>query len=89
MIRRAACSGPVRRARLARDVLHDRDGTLTYERDGHRMGAHAVARDAADGMGGGEAHGGRSLKRALGSRGYAVWPSALSLSQIRKQRAWN
>jgi hypothetical protein len=37
MIRRAACSGPVRRARLARDVLHDRDGALAYERDGHRV----------------------------------------------------
>ena len=34
-------------------------------------------------------HDGTSLKRALGSRGYAVCPSALSLSQIRKQRAWN
>ena len=37
---------------LARDVLHDRDGTLAHERDGHRMGAHAVARDAAGGVGG-------------------------------------
>ena len=42
----------VRRARLARDVLHDRDGALADERDGHRMGAHAVARDAAGGVGG-------------------------------------
>ena len=31
---------------LARDVLHDRDGTLADERDRHRLGAHAVARDA-------------------------------------------
>ena len=41
-----------RRARLARDVLHDRDGALADERDGHRVGAHAVARDAAGGVGG-------------------------------------
>jgi hypothetical protein len=27
-------------ARLARDLLHDRDGALAYERDGHRVGAH-------------------------------------------------
>jgi hypothetical protein len=37
---------------LARDVLHDRDGALANERDGHGMGAHAVARDAAGGVGG-------------------------------------
>jgi hypothetical protein len=43
---------PVRRARLARDLLHDRDGALAHERDGHRMGAHAVAGDAAGGEGG-------------------------------------
>ncbi len=42
----------IRRARLARDVLHDRDGTLADERDGHRLGAHAVACDAAGGVGG-------------------------------------
>jgi hypothetical protein len=38
-------------SRLARDVLHDRDGALADERDRHRMGAHAVARDAAGGVG--------------------------------------
>ena len=27
-------------ARLARDLLHDRDGAPAYERDGHRVGAH-------------------------------------------------
>jgi hypothetical protein len=37
---------PVRRARLARDVLHDRDGALADERDGHRVGADAVAWEA-------------------------------------------
>src|SRR4030095_315975 len=29
---------------LASDVLHDRHGALAHERDGHRLGAHAVAR---------------------------------------------
>jgi len=43
------------RARLAGDVLHDRDGALADERDGHRVGAHALARDAAGGVGGAEA----------------------------------
>jgi hypothetical protein len=33
-------------------VLHDRDGALDDERDGHRAGAHAVAHDAAGGVGG-------------------------------------
>jgi hypothetical protein len=42
----------VRRERLARDVLHDRRGALADERDGHRVGAHAVACDAAGGVGG-------------------------------------
>ena len=37
---------------------HDRNGTLAHERDWHRMGAHAVARDAAGGVGGVE-EGGR------------------------------
>src|SRR5215510_16359362 len=34
---------PVRRPRLARDVLRDRDGTQCDQRDRHREGAHAVA----------------------------------------------
>ena len=42
---------PVRRARLAGDVLHDGDGALADERDGHRVGAHGVACDAASGWG--------------------------------------
>jgi hypothetical protein len=37
---------------LAGDLLHDRDGALADERDRHRVGAHAVARDAAGGAGG-------------------------------------
>jgi hypothetical protein len=41
-----------RYARLAGDVLHDRDGTLGDQRHRHRLGAHAVARDAAGGVGG-------------------------------------
>jgi hypothetical protein len=41
---------PLQRARLACDVLHDRDGAFADERDAHRMGADAVARDAAGGV---------------------------------------
>jgi len=33
--------------RLEGDVLSCRDGALARERDRHRVGAHAVARDAA------------------------------------------
>ena len=47
----------VRREGLVRDVLHDRDGALAHERDAHRMGAHAVARDTASGLGGAQAAG--------------------------------
>jgi hypothetical protein len=39
---------------MAGDVLHDGDGALTEERDGHGMGAHAVARDVARDVGGAE-----------------------------------
>src|SRR4030095_5822512 len=54
---RHGASGPrspayaVRRARLASDVRPDWDGALADERDRHWMGAHAVARDAAGGVG--------------------------------------
>ena len=51
---------PVRRARLARDLLHDRDGALTHERDGHGVGTHALARDAAGRVEGAEEE--RSMK---------------------------
>jgi hypothetical protein len=34
--------------------LYDRHGALAHERDGHRVGAHAVARDAAGGVRGAE-----------------------------------
>src|SRR4029450_8247553 len=37
----------LRRSRLARDVLHDRHGTLADERARRRLGGDAVARDAA------------------------------------------
>src|SRR5262245_28596518 len=40
---------------LARYVLHDRHGALTHEGDGHYLGAHALARDAAGGVGRAEA----------------------------------
>ena len=63
---------PVRRARLARDLLHDRDGALTHERDGHGVGTDALARDAAGGVGGAT-----QARRAAGRRlSYrSVWPS--------------
>ena len=41
---------------MAGHVLHERDRALAHERDGHRMGAHALARDAAGGVGGVEEH---------------------------------
>src|SRR5262249_27344460 len=34
--------GSGRRSRLARDLLHDRDGALAHERNGRRMGGHRV-----------------------------------------------
>jgi len=37
---------------MARDLLHDGDGALADECGGHRLGADAVARDAAGGVGG-------------------------------------
>jgi hypothetical protein len=33
-------------------LLHDRDGAFADECNGHGVGAHAVARDAAGGVGG-------------------------------------
>jgi hypothetical protein len=39
----------LRRARLACDLLHYRNGALAHERDGHRVGAHGVARDTQGG----------------------------------------
>ena len=45
----------VRRERLAGHVLHDRDGAQPDERDGNRVGAHAVASRAGCGLGGAEA----------------------------------
>src|SRR5215831_2710225 len=37
----------VRRPRLASHVLHDRDGAQPNQRDGHRGGTNAAAREAA------------------------------------------
>jgi hypothetical protein len=42
-----------------RDVLHDGDGALADERDGHRVGAHAVACGAEGSMGSPETGGGK------------------------------
>jgi hypothetical protein len=46
-----------RREGRARDVLHNGDGALADERDGHRMGADALARNAAGCVG-------RALKKS-------------------------
>ena len=51
-----------RRARLAGDLLHDRDGALADERDRDRMGADAVACDAESGVGCANAGHGHSMK---------------------------
>jgi hypothetical protein len=45
-------TAPPRAPRLAGNVLHDGDGALADERDGDRVGADAVARDPAGGVGG-------------------------------------
>ena len=60
-IRRALSS--VLRPSPLRDLLHERDGTFADERDRHRMGAHALARDATGGVGGAEE--GRRTKPAV------------------------
>jgi hypothetical protein len=52
-------------SRLAHDVLPDRDGALPDERERHRMGADAVARDAAGGVGGVEEGEGRQMKQQI------------------------
>jgi hypothetical protein len=43
MISRRRRARRAKTPRVAGDVLHDRHGALTDERDRHRMGAHAVA----------------------------------------------
>ena len=50
---------------MAGDVLHERDGAHAYERDGHRVGAHAVACDAVGGV---EHHLADEHKVKLGAR---------------------
>ena len=62
-----------RREGRARDVLHNGDGALADERDRHRMGAHAVARDAAGGVGGVD----ESRKRILTMRSLKAGSAAL------------
>ena len=64
-------SDPVRRPRLAGDLLHARDGAFTDERDAHRMGAHAVARDAAGGVAASRSARQRS-HRVLAARSFRV-----------------
>src|SRR5215475_7521166 len=55
-----------RRPGLVRDLLDDRHGTFSDQRDGHWVGADAVARDAAGGVGGVEEARGR--ERVGGAR---------------------
>jgi hypothetical protein len=54
---------------MAGDVLLDRDGALADERDGHRVGAHALARDAAGGVGGVDEVGGNMMTGSCGAAG--------------------
>jgi hypothetical protein len=75
---------PVRRARVAGHVLHDRDGALTHERDGHRMGAHAVARDAAGSVEGVDEGRRGWLDRATRGRSQAAGPKAISVQRARR-----
>jgi hypothetical protein len=51
MAHQGYAADPVRRARVARDLLHNRDGALADQCDGHRMGADALARNVAGGVG--------------------------------------
>jgi hypothetical protein len=51
----------------ARDLLHDRDGAFAYKRDRRRVGAHAVARDAARGVGGDDEVGGNMMTGSCGA----------------------
>jgi hypothetical protein len=46
-------------------LLHDGDGALADEREGHRVGAHAVACDAARGVGGASAQKGTEETKGL------------------------
>ena len=52
---------PSFRNRLARDALHGRNRALAHKRDQHRVGAHAVAGDAAGGVGGTGEHTARAV----------------------------
>jgi hypothetical protein len=60
---------------------YDEDGALADERDRHRMGAHALARDAARGVGGADED--RLIKLSPKielrcRRAYEVWDFGLS-----------
>src|SRR5258705_4026125 len=69
---------PLRRARRASNLLHDRDGALAHERGGHWVGAHAVARDTAGGVGGAEeARGGQVMMVSIEEEGRASFERRL------------
>jgi hypothetical protein len=59
---------PVRRPRVARDVLHDREGALARERDRNGVGAHALARDTAGGVGGAQDSGVSAVEATIPAR---------------------
>src|SRR5438105_1622720 len=59
----------IRREGLAGDLLHDGDGALANERDGHRVGTNAMARDAVGGVGGAdEGRGGQPMTKSTRSK---------------------
>ena len=75
----------VRRPRLACDLLHNRDGALADERDGHRVGADAVAPDVEGGVGGAEEGrlrrlGGCPLRHGFSENALTLEQRGLSLS---------
>src|SRR5438445_786435 len=51
-VKASTCNLPSTTSAAGARLLHDRDGAFGDERDRHRMGAHALARDAAGGVGG-------------------------------------
>jgi GNAT superfamily N-acetyltransferase len=66
------------------DLLHDRHGALADERDGHGLGTHAVACDAAGGVGGKEKLMGR---RASDRRGFRFHLHGLFTASRRRTKA--
>jgi hypothetical protein len=74
----------VRRSWLASDVLHDRDGALANKCDGHRVGAHFAAHDAAGGVRRRAARGAATLFRDATLTGGFGLPAHLSAAPTIK-----